>query len=363
MIDYLKTHPRVREWLQFAERYERHIGVGALLFGFVFDTLTLGRPDQLFGNVVLTGYLLISASCILFLTISARRGVEVPPIIALILLQFSFGNLAGGLLVLYGQSGTFEGSLLFFLVLGAFILGNELLRQRYARLNFNVTAWFFLLLAYLALVVPILLGRIGTLAFLLSCLAAIALLSGFLFLLYKVSPPSFEGMKRKLALYLGGVFVLYNSLYFLNIIPPVPLSLQKIGIYHSVTRTGGDYRVEYEKPRWYEFFRSTHRTYSLIPGKPAYCFSSVFAPSGLSAPIAHRWERYDEREGEWQTSTRLTFSINGGRDSGYRGYSQKTGLSPGKWRCSVETTQGAIIGRTTFTVTAEPAGEMVAESI
>jgi hypothetical protein len=362
MIEYLKSHPRVQHALGFAERYERHIGVGALLFGFVFDTLTLGRPDQLFGNVILTTYLLISAGCILYLTLVARR-TEVPPILALILLQFCFGNLAGGLLVLYGQSGTFEGSLLFFIVLGAFILGNEMLRQRYARLNFNISAWFFLLLAYLALVVPILIGRLGTLVFLFSGLLSVAIVAGLLFLLYKLSPPSFEGMKRKLALYLGSVFVAYNALYFLNIIPPVPLSLQAIGIYHSVTRSGGEYLVEYEKPRWYEFFRSTHRTYSYLPGKPAYCFSAVFAPSGLSTPISHRWERYDEGAGKWQTSTLLSFSINGGRDNGYRGYSQKYGLSPGKWRCSVETARGALIGRTTFKVIEGGSSRLITESI
>lgn len=351
MIEYLKSHPRVRHALEFAERYERHIGVGALVFGFVFDTLTLGRPDQLFGNLVLTGYLLISAGCILFLTIATRRGVEIPPVVALVLLQFSFGNLAGGLLVLYGQSGTFEGSLLFFLVLGSFIVGNEFLRQRYARLNFNITAWFFLLLAYLALVVPVVVRHLGVLVFLLSGIVAFGFLTVFLFALYRISPVSFEGMKRKLALYLGGVFLFYNALYFLNIIPPVPLSLQSIGIYHSLARTGEEYTGTFEKPRFYEIFRSTHGTFAFTPGTSAYCFSSVFAPSGLSTPIRHRWERYSEPLGKWQTVTLLSFSIEGGRYSGYRGYSEKTGLSPGKWRCSVETERGALIGRTTFSVT------------
>ena len=37
----------------FVQRHERHIGVGAFFLGFVWDSLTLGRPDQLFENVVL----------------------------------------------------------------------------------------------------------------------------------------------------------------------------------------------------------------------------------------------------------------------------------------------------------------------
>ncbi len=335
----------------FIKSYERHLGVAALFAGFLFDSLTLSRPDQLFGNIVLGFYLFFSATFILYLARTSKRQ-ETTPTFLLIILQFCFGNLAGGLTVLYGQSGTFEGNALFFLTFGAFLIGNEFLRSRYSRLNFQISAWFFLLLAYLALIVPVYLKVADVRAFLISGGISFCLLFFVLLLLYVVSPTSFAGMKRKTLFSIGVVFALFNAFYFLNIIPPVPLSLQHIGIYHAVTKTKeGDYVVSFEEPSRYEFFRKTSNTFHIVPDKAAYCFSSVFSPAGLSTPIRHRWERYNEGTETWDTSTLLLFSINGGREDGYRGYSIKYGLTPGTWRCSVETERGALIGRTTFEAT------------
>ncbi len=332
-----------------ARKYERHIAVVALIAGFIFDTLTLGRPDQWFGNAVLVTYLLISAACILFMvTYGSRKKIPISP---LIILQFCFGNLAGGLLVLYGQSGTFEGSLLFFILFGVFIVGNELFRQYYSKVNFHIAAWYFLLLAYCALILPVIVGQFGDWVFLGSGFMSALIVSGFLYLLFQLSPQSLAGFKRKITLTLVTILALFNGLYFLNVIPPVPLSLQDIGIYHSVARnSAGNYDVEYEQPPWYEFFRKTAGTFVTQTAESAYCFSSVFAPAGLSTPIYHRWEYYSDEFRSWETESLFSFSINGGRMSGYRGYTERSPLSPGTWRCSVETERGALIGRTTFTV-------------
>ena len=330
-------------------RYERHVGVAALLSGFVFDALTLGRPDQLFGNIILSAYLLISASAILALALYGRRG-NAAPFLLLALLQFCFGNLAGGLLVLYGQSGTFEGSSLFFLVFGAFVIGNEFLRTRYSLLSFHIGAWFFLLLAYAALILPILTHSLGDTIFLLSVALSIALVVLFLTLLYAVSPASFAGVRRQTALSLTAIALLFTGFYFGNVIPPVPLSLQQIGIFHSVVRTASGYEATFEKPDWYELFRLSDKTYTIADDSRAYCFSSVFVPAGITTLIAHRFERYDEETQAWFTASYVPFPVSGGRDAGFRGYSATTKLSPGTWRCSVETGRGALVGRSTFTV-------------
>ena len=76
----------------------------------------------------------------------------------------------------------------------------------------------------------------------------------------------------------------------------------------------------------------------------------MFAPGSLSTPIVHRWEQYDETSKQWVTQSLVSFSISGGRAQGYRGWSYKAGLTPGEWRCDVETGRGVLIGRTAFTV-------------
>ena len=47
---------------------------------------------------------------------------------------------------------------------------------------------------------------------------------------------------------------------------------------------------------------------------------------------------------------RLAYVITGGRSDGYRGYTLVNSYQNGKWRCSVETTRGQVLGRELFTI-------------
>lgn len=337
----------------FLLKYRRHIPAAALLLGFFWDLATLGRPDRIFENAVIIAYLAIAGGTILLLNVRQRRETIAKSLPLVALMQFSFGNLASALLVLYGHSGTFEGSLLFFLVLGGFFIGNEFLRGRYEMMRAHIGAFYLLLFAYFALVIPVALGEIGTRVFLLSGLASLAAIAAFIGILFLLGRKDVVKNLFQLSLVVAAIYGSFNALYFLNILPPVPLALRDIGIYHSILRqsgeSGGNYLAEYEDAPWYEPFSSTAGTFHAPPGARASCFSSVFAPAGLTAPVFHRWERKDAA-GEWQTLSLISFPIIGGRDNGYRGYSVKTALAPGAWRCSVETERRALIGRETFTV-------------
>lgn len=156
----------------------------------------------------------------------------------------------------------------------------------------------------------------------------------------------------------AGICAAFTVLYFSHVIPPVPLSLKHIGVYHTLERVGGVYAVSYEKPAWYVFWRHTDAafTLSLSEGR-AYCFSAIFAPGGLSTPVVHQWEKYDPTSGKWQQQSKYSFPINGGRDQGYRGWTAKT-LSAGKWRCDVETENGQLIGRLSFEAVEAGAAEL-----
>jgi hypothetical protein len=155
---------------------------------------------------------------------------------------------------------------------------------------------------------------------------------------------------QQIVLLVGTIFVIFNGLYFFDIIPPVPLSLKNIGVYHSVLKSStGDYLVLYEPTAWYVFWRDTSATFTYEPGQSAYCFSSVYAPTDLTTPIYHVWEYYDPATKKWETMEKISYDISGGRSSGYRGFSATAALQPGQWRCDVETQSGALIGRISFT--------------
>ncbi len=340
---------QIEQIKEFVQKHERHIGTGALILGALFDIATLTKPDSVFGIISLTSYVVIVGGSILLL--NARSAREKESVWLLILIQFCFGNLASGLLVLYSQSGTLVGSWLFLLVLLGFLIGNEFARERYARLRSQLIGYYVLLIAYAGFIVPLMLKAVGTWVFLLSSLISLMVMGGYIALVYTAAPARVKLDWKGSVIGIAVVAALFNGLYFLNFIPPVPLSLTDIAIYHSVVREGMEYKVTMEaKPKWYNVFAQLRHTMHLVQGEGVYCFSSVYAPANLSTPIYHRFEEFDTKTNAWITRSRVAFPINGGRGEGYRGYTFKSNLTEGRWRCSIETTGGALIGRQTFGV-------------
>jgi hypothetical protein len=73
----------------------------------------------------------------------------------------------------------------------------------------------------------------------------------------------------------------------------------------------------------------------------------------LTTRIVHRWEWFDPATGKWVPESNVTFSINGGRDQGYRGYTIKSKPKPGAWRVNIVTDDGRPLGRIRFAVLME----------
>ena len=338
---------------EFWQKYEHHLGVGALLVGFMFDLWVAKRPDSVFNNILLLSYLLIAGSFIIILNLRARRRADdAEPLLLLLVLQFCFGGLASNLLVLYGHSGTLAGSAVFVGILVLVVFGNEYFRSRYALLRFNVGVYYFLMLSYALVSVPIYITHsIGVVTILLSGAISLVFIGVFLLaLFFAVFRGTDTDKLKEVSFIVAGIFFAFNALYFLNVIPPVPLALKDIGIYHSVLkRSDGSYLALYEPTLWYQFWRNTSPNYSVGQNSSAFCFSSVFAPANLETPIYHKWEYKNPQTGEWEARSRVSFPISGGREEGYRGFSIKMALTPGEWRCDVETAQGSLIGRISFT--------------
>lgn len=345
-------------------KYGRYIPTVALLWGLFWDTLTLRRPDSLFENATVVGYLALAACAILILNLRRSRLQKEPSLILLAFMQFAFGNLMSALIVLFAKSGTLTGSLIFFAVFGTLLIGNEFVRDRYSKIHVHVAVWYVLLLSYSIIVIPILIGSIGDTVFLVSVLVSLAIAGGFLALLYAAASKELAARLFHTVGAIGGIAVLMTAFYFMGAIPPAPLMMRHIGIYHTLVRTAdGDYQVGFEEPYWYEFFADTSRTYTHVADTQTYCASSVFAPARLETPIFHRWEYFDSVEEDWVQVVRVPFSIRGGRDNGFRGYSEISTLRAGTWRCNVETERQALIGRMTFEVVTSDAMPELSETV
>jgi hypothetical protein len=139
-------------------------------------------------------------------------------------------------------------------------------------------------------------------------------------------------------------------MYFLNIIPPIPLALKESGVYHQVERVNGNYIVSYEPSTWYRFWSDWSPVFHWVPGEPVYNFTAIFAPTDIETEIRHRWSYYDTNKEEWVVKDVLSYPMAGGRNEGYRGYSLKYKIQPGRWRVDVITETDQILGRNEFKV-------------
>jgi len=338
-------------WYAFVRR---HISTIAFFSGFLLDTLTLKRIDLVYENAVFVSYLTIA-----FVGIVLMHAVEThlwtPRLLVRAkawlpaLVQFPLGGLLSGFVIFYTKSASLFTSWPFVAILITLLVGNEFLRKRYERLIFQLGMFFFALFSYLVLVTPIIIGTIGTGTFLLAGVSAFSLMMLLLQFIKYLFGDLYGRSARGIWMTVWGIFIGFNALYFTNAIPPAPLALREIGIYHSVVRNDIGYVVRYEQPHTYEFWRKTSGRYHRTQNEAAYCFTSIFAPTDLRAKVYHSWQRKNA-DGSWVRESRVPYAIRGGREAGYRGYTLITNLSEGQWRCVVETEDRRVIGETRFTV-------------
>ncbi len=337
----------------------------AFILGFIVDSLTLNRVDELFDNIILFSYVVLAMVSILFLYagIAERFSERVNQFLKTkspFLMQYAFGGLLSGMLIFYGRSSSLEDSWLFILIILGVIFGNETIKDRASRLVYNLVIFFIGLFAYVVLVVPVFLGKMGPWIFVGSGFIALFIMYLFLGLLTKIVPNFVQLQKRNVVFIIGLIYVTLNFLYFSNIIPPIPLSLKHVGVYHNVIRyEDGSYELTYEKPKWWEWYQKSDTAFHYSKGDNIYCYASVFAPARLETKVFHKWEYYDEESGAWTEHGRYAYTIQGGRGDGYRGYTQISSFREGTWRCTVETERGQVIGKESFTVESGDRGVLV----
>jgi hypothetical protein len=337
----------------FVKKNEKYISPIALFGGFIIDSLTLQRIDLPFENIILGSYLLLSGVLVFLISLidsKESRGKflnKIRPFLGIALL-FVFGGIFSGFFIFYTRSASLASSWPFLLILLTVMIGTEYLKKYFTRMTVQVLVFYFALFSYLIFVVPIILKMMGHWIFILSGIISLALMFAYIKGLKRFLGDRFDYTRKNIIKGVIGIFVLVNILYFTNIIPPIPLSLKNADVFHSVQRQNGNYVVLDEKKNFWDYI-TIHEKVHIKKGEPLYLFSSVFAPTKLNTKIVHEWQ-YRTEKGKWITSSKIPFSISGGRDGGYRGYSFKAGLTEGRWRVDIKTPRGQLIGRKVFVV-------------
>ncbi len=363
-IPVLTTEPtapptgRLASLKRFYLEHEPQCTVAFFAAGFVFDTVAVGRIDKLHNVIHQASYLFLCA----FLTsleLRALYGRFTPPErfknawrYHVGATHFMLGTLLNIYTLFFFKSASLGTSFLFLLALVALLAVNELKPFKDSGTTLRMTLFSLCLIAYFTYLVPMLLGSIGALAFAGSLAAAGACVYVLTRLLKRDLPDAV--VHRHLVAPFGVVALAFAALYALKVIPPVPLSLSAIGIYHDVRREGERYALTMTRPRW-KFWQRGDQTFLARPGDRIHCFVSVFSPTRFTERLQVQW-LYRGEDG-WLPSDAVPLSVVGGRDEGFRASSVKSNYRPGRWRVRVETSDRRELGRIDFTVVDDPSPE------
>lgn len=358
-----ETKSKLYEGYQGLQAFrQRHAKAEIAVFfaaGFLFDILTLSRIDDV-ATLVQQGLYLVLLAALMLMDERYRAGLAPPPRWLVQAWRFSedaihflLGSLLSSFTLFYLKSSSGFSYILFMSILGALLVANELPRVRergpvvrFALLSLCVTS-------YGALLLPVVLGFIRKWMFVTAVVLASALIGWCVRTLSRWTGDAPSTHRRVAGPALGMQAILVVA-YFAGAIPPVPLSVQFIGIYHEVVppgaqaaTEGGDppagqtYELRHQRP-WWKVWHSGDQDFAARPGDTVYCFARVFAPRGFRDAIYVRW--LWQGEDGWLDQGRAQLGIVGGRGDGFRAFATKKNYRPGRWRVEIEADDGRDIG-------------------
>lgn len=342
---------KLKRWYK---RNERVLIPSMLIAGVIVDFITFRTIQISAAFIILIVYWCIAGGTILFIHSHSSESTDQNivaryyRVLAPLVIQFTFGATLSASFIFYWFSGSFSVSWPFMFVLAFLMIANEAFREYYMRPVIQISVYYFITLSLLSLMLPYLFNSISAWIFVLG--GALSLTVGYGYLRIATRYVSkIRLIDRRLKVIGLIIFMLMNLLYFTNLIPPIPLSLTEAGAYHNVERSNGNYILEEEVQNIFEKL-IPGETIHIVEGKPVYVYSAIFAPFDLNTRIVHEWQHFDSGSKTWDTKDELGFTIYGGRDEGYRGYSQKSSLEEGFWRVNVQTQRGQTIGVIRFKV-------------
>tara|TARA_R110000868_G_scaffold118569_4_gene314423 strand:+ start:3500 stop:4591 length:1092 start_codon:yes stop_codon:yes gene_type:complete len=328
----------------------------ALIFfaaGFLFDIFTLEEVDDLLTMVSQLIYLVVATGLFL-ITVEGSTLKSFLPNKAWAhkvseweedIFHFALGALLNAFTLYFFKSGTFFNSMIFLFFLSSLLLLNEF---RPAFLKHDLIPAILLhtcFISFTVILAPTLLGKMGTLPFLLGVATYLLIIFAWI----KLRRGRFVAKSQ--IIIATSLSVFFILMYVFRLFPPVPLSLKKIGIYHKIEKIETDQGTRYlafTSSPWWNFWNETSTPYMARPGDALHVFTRVFAPAGFADTVFIEW--WWKTPNKWLRSDRIPLTITGGRRDGFRGFAYKNNYDEGEWKVLITTSDGLEIGRTYFEV-------------
>lgn len=338
----------------FLSKYEK---ISALLFfalGFAWDWFTVGRIDNISEIAFLVGYfILLSLSIFLSFTYFTFSGLQkynaylgkyLP-----IATQFFLGGLTSTFVIFISRSVSFSRTAVFLFLLVFFFITNEFFSKK---VSFRIQFVHFSIVSFMffGCITPLIFSELDAHVFYIAAAISLAF-TFFINTLIFLRVENKDKMKfLKLKIFIGLAHLAIVIFFILKLIPPVPLALKNGFVAYHVKKIDNIYEVTYKPRTWFQIWNTHENELKFRPHDSVFVFTSIFSPNDIKKKVFHEWFHYDDQTEDWELTDKIGYTIQGGRNNGFRGYTYKTHLVEGEWKVEVVTEEELIIGVLNFKI-------------
>lgn len=353
------SSPMLSNLQKLHQKYERFVPALAFLGGFIFDVLTLSAIDDVWSLIQQGVYLGFCLVLLGFEFWEKERQIYCPSWLQKVwpyrtdALHFLLGSLLSMYTLFYFKSTALLSAWAFVFLMMLILVANEMPQFRKYGTPLRVGLFSLCLVSFFLIVVPILVGHVGPWTFVLTLSLSLLVFR----IIYKafVKNLRINLVEAKRSLRRPYMIVCFSiaALYFLKLLPPLPLSVTFAGMYYDIEKSGPNYSLYYSKPAW-KFWQKSSTTVYANPGEKIYCFAQVFSPARFQEQLNFRWLRKNPKTSKWEQWDLIPMQIVGGRKHGFRGYTTKNNFSEGEWRIQIESGDGREVSRLYFELLHQP---------
>ncbi|MDD0853437.1 hypothetical protein HBN50_10025 [Halobacteriovorax sp. GB3] len=261
----------------------------------MFDIFTLGRIDDRFNIYGQSFYLTIlySIFTIQLLEIEFKRALFQKFALYLDdLLHFLTGSLLSAYSIFYFKSSSLSNSFIFMAIILAFLFLNETEFFKTRGLSVKSILISLCTISFLTYFIPMTIGRLGGDLFFLSTTLSLISLFPLAYLLHKRRQGD---LLKVISSSWCGVIIIFNLLYLAKMIPPVPLSLTKIGVFYKIEKENSDYLLS-QKKEFFDNMKFGESNFEYRENDRVYLYTSVFAPSEFQDTVFAVWQKKITKE-------------------------------------------------------------------
>lgn len=339
---------------EFNNKYSKYLNVIFFSSGFIWDWFTIDRIDNSTELIFLGIYFVLLTICkyfnYTFLSYNLKPKVEeffskyLP-----LAQQFFLGGLCSASVIYFSRSVSISKTAVFFILIALIFIIMEFFRKRLS-VYLQFIMYSFVSFIFLACIMPVIFSAYNSFIFYFSGILSLSITLLLIYFINRRLKNTFKTSYSKLLLNVFTVYAIVVLFYIFKLIPPVPLALTESKVATDIKKIENNYDITYQPEKWYQLWKSNESNLKFLQNEKVFVYTSIFSPSNLNIKIYHRWNWLNPVTNKWQITDKIGYKVQGGREKGFRGYTNKSNISKGDWKVEVITEEEIIIGIISFSV-------------